>query len=119
MNRCPYLNCRFSPIIELDSHRPLGFALVIGEKERSDFVYLTHGTELLHMLHIVLGIQSFSATPYSSQWFLWPLYPLAALLMGLFWAFGQPFAADKYRLPATSTQGETWVMPRYNFQVRH
>lgn len=80
-------------------------------------MYLTHGTELLHMFHIVLGIQSFSAMPYSAQWFLWPLYPLAILVMGLLWVFGKPFLADKYRLPAHSLQGETWVMPRYSFQV--
>ena len=94
-----------------------GLFALAGTKEKSDFVYLTHATELLHMFHIVLGIQSFSAMPYSAQWFMWPLYPLAILVMGLLWVFGKPFVADKYRLPANSLQGETWVMPRYSFQV--
>jgi len=71
--------------------------------------------DLLHMFHVILGIQSFAAMPYTPHWLLWPLYPVAVLVMSLLWLFGQPFAADKYKIPGV--KGETWVMPRYRFQV--
>ncbi|KAG0603744.1 hypothetical protein M758_10G117600 [Ceratodon purpureus] len=85
-----------------------------GVKEKADFVYLTHGTDLLHMFHVMLGIQSFAATPYTPHWLLWSLYPVAVLVMALLWLFGKPFAADKYRIPGVC--GETWLIPRYRFQ---
>ena len=87
-----------------------------GVKEKVDFVYLTHGMDLLHMFHVTLGIQSFAATPYAPHWLIWPLYPVAVLVMALLWLLGKPFAADKYHLPGLC--GETWLIPRYRFQVQ-
>lgn len=84
-------------------------------QERADNVYLTHGMDLLHMMHVTLGIQSFAATPYKGpNWRLWLLYPLALIAMPLLWILGQPFAADKYWIPRT-LRGETWLIPRYRF----
>lgn len=85
-----------------------------GVKEKTDFVYLTHGMDLLHMFHVTLGVQSFAAAPYAPHWLLWPLYPVAVLVMALLWLVGRPFAADKYRIPGVN--GETWLIPRYRFQ---
>lgn len=86
--------------------------------DATDVVYLSHATDLLHMLHVTLGVQSFAARPYARpHWLLWPvLYPLAGVILALLWLCGQPFAADKYRLPAVT--GQTWLIPRYRFQVR-
>jgi len=90
--------------------------LQAGVKQNADFVYLMHGTDLLHIFHVTLGIQSFAAMPYTPHWLLWPLYPVAALVMLLLWLCGQPFAVDKYQIPGV--KGETWVIPRYRFQVQ-
>ena len=86
-----------------------------GVREKMDFVYLSHGVDVLHMLHVAMGVQSFAAKPFESHWLLWPLYPFAVLLMGVLWAVGKPFVADTYRIPGV--RGETWLVPRYRFQV--
>jgi hypothetical protein len=64
-----------------------------------------------------LGIPSFAARPLntSSQWYVWPLWPLTLPVMALLWLFGQAFVSDTYQLPTLRTQ--TWVIPRFAFQV--
>ncbi|CAM6038279.1 unnamed protein product [Sphagnum compactum] len=86
-------------------------------KRKAEFVYLMHATELLSSFHLLpLGIPSFAAWPLntSSQWYVWPLWPLTLPVMALLWLFGQAFVSDTYELSTLRTQ--TWVIPRFGFQ---
>jgi aldehyde decarbonylase len=89
--------------------------LLIGRTEKLDFVFLAHGTELLSSFHLPNGLASFAAHPYEAHWYLWPLWALAVVAMVWFWVFGKVFTADKYKFDKVNMQ--TWVIPRYGFQV--
>jgi len=88
-----------------------------GRKEKVDFVYLTHMTSLLSFFHLRFGFASFAAKPFSHQWYLWILWPISNAVMLLLWIFGRTFTVEKNRLDHVNIQ--TWVLPRYIFQVRH
>lgn len=103
----------FTAIKRLKSLGLIG--IFAGRKEKPDFVFLAHGTELLSTFHLPFGIPSFAAWPYATRWFLWPLWPLTLPILAILWIFGRPFASDKYRLKDLRT--ETWVVPRFGFQV--
>ncbi|CAM6110926.1 unnamed protein product [Calypogeia fissa] len=85
-----------------------------GRTDKVDFIFLAHGTEMLSTFHLPCGFASFAAHPFQSHWYLLPLWPLAAMIMIVFWIFGKAFTVDKYKLDKLSMQ--TWGIPRLGFQ---
>mmetsp|Transcript_8399 Transcript_8399/g.29457 ORF Transcript_8399/g.29457 Transcript_8399/m.29457 type:complete len:625 (+) Transcript_8399:335-2209(+) len=79
-----------------------------------DTVFLAHGTELLSMFHLPFALRSFSSVPFVPRWFLWPMYPVAALTVVLLRLFGTVFTQDKFSIG--HLKGETWVTPAFAFQ---
>eukprot|EP00270_Netrium_digitus_P010014 TRINITY_DN3078_c0_g1_i2.p1 TRINITY_DN3078_c0_g1~~TRINITY_DN3078_c0_g1_i2.p1 ORF type:complete len:640 (-),score=124.51 TRINITY_DN3078_c0_g1_i2:272-2047(-) len=81
-----------------------------GREDVPDFVFLSHGSEVLSIFHTPFGIMSFASRPYAPSWLMYILWPLALPVWLLLWLFGEAFVLDKHRLHGLSTQ--TWLIPR-------
>jgi aldehyde decarbonylase len=97
-------------------HDPLGFAVRLGNQDKVDCVYLTHATDILSVFHQSFGFQTFAAQPYSKKWYMWLTWPAGFLIMVASWLFAKPFTATTH-LIGKSFELQTWIIPRYNFQV--
>lgn len=86
-----------------------------GHKNKVDCVYLTHATELLSTFHFQFGFQTFAAQPYSKEWYMWIMWPIALTIMVLAWLFAKPFIGATHFI-GDSFELQTWVIPRYKFQ---
>jgi aldehyde decarbonylase len=85
------------------------------EEEKTDVVHLTHLTGIQSIFHLRLGFASIASRPYISDLYLWILSPLSYLLVVLTWIFGTNFTIERNNFNNHSM--ETWVVPRYSFQV--
>jgi aldehyde decarbonylase len=85
------------------------------EVENTDVVHLTHLTSAHSIFHLRLGFASVASRPYISDLYLWIFSPLSYLLVISTWLFGTTFVLERNTLNKCSM--ETWVVPRYSFQV--
>lgn len=81
-----------------------------------DHVFLVHEVGLDSVLHLSMGLIGFHTIPFRQQWYGIILLPITVPIMLALWAFGSPFFAGEYSVDEITTQ--TWVMPRFGFQVR-
>jgi aldehyde decarbonylase len=88
-----------------------------GTEETPDLVHLTHMTNLQSAYHLRIGFASIASRPSdNSEWYMWALWPLAWLSMAVAWIYGSSaFVVERIKLKKMKMQ--TWVVPRYNFQV--
>ena len=85
------------------------------EEEKTDVVHLTHLTSIPSIFHLRLGFASVASRPYISGLYLWIVSPLSYLSVVLTWTFGATFTLERNKFNDRSM--ETWVVPRYSFQV--
>jgi aldehyde decarbonylase len=84
-------------------------------EEKTDVVHLTHLTSIQSIFHLRLGFASIASRPYISDLYLSIISPMSYILVVLTWIFGTTFTIERNNLNNHSV--ETWVVPRYNFQV--
>lgn len=86
------------------------------QDEAVDVVHLTHLTTLQSIYHSRLGIASLAAEPYRQKLYLRLFWPFTYALALLTWIFGAAaFPVERNRLK--KLRAETWVVPRFTFQV--
>ncbi|GLJ17033.1 hypothetical protein SUGI_0294680 [Cryptomeria japonica] len=86
-----------------------------GEDNRvPDFVFLAHIVDVLSSLHVRFLLRGFTATPFRSWWFLWPLWPVVIPVMFVMWIWAKPFVNTGHKLKGYLNH--TWVVPRFGFQ---
>ena len=88
-----------------------------GKEETPDVVHLTHLTTLQSIYHLRLGFASLASRPYNSKWYTLLMWPMAGLSLVLTWFYGSSFTVERNKLKHLKMQ--TWVIPRYSFQVRN
>lgn len=86
------------------------------KEEMVDVVHLTHLTTLQSMYHSRIGLSSLASKPYKHQWYLWIVWPFTHALVQLAWHIGTTFTVERNKLE--KLRMETWMVPRYSFQVR-
>jgi aldehyde decarbonylase len=85
------------------------------EEEKTDVVHLTHLINIQSIFHLRLGFASIASRPYISDLYLWIISPLSYLLVVLTRIFGTTFTIERNNF--NNHNIETWVVPRYSFQV--
>lgn len=86
-----------------------------GQADRvPDFVFLAHVVDMLSSVHAPFVFRSFSSMPFSTRWFLIPLWPFTVPIMFAMWAWAKPFVHDLYVLRGRLHY--TWIIPRFGFQ---
>ncbi|XP_017257306.2 very-long-chain aldehyde decarbonylase CER3 [Daucus carota subsp. sativus] len=86
-----------------------------GRKRRiPDFVFLAHGVDVVSSLHAPFIFRSFSSKPFSTRFFLLPLWPISLLVIPTMWAFAKTFPVSFYELKGRLFQ--LWAVPRFGFQ---
>ena len=92
------------------------FCGIEGRKRRiPDFVFLAHGVDVVSSLHAPFIFRSFSSKPFSTRFFLLPLWPISLLVILTMWAFAKTFPVSFYELKGRLFQ--LWAVPRFGFQV--
>ena len=93
----------------------LGYARA-GSDEIPGFVFLIHVVDVTASLHNSMISRSFASLPYRGATPAALLHwPIAFVVMLALWASSKTFVAYFYRLRGRLFQ--TWVVPRYGFQV--
>lgn len=80
-----------------------------------DHVFLVHEVGLDSVLHLSMGLIGFHTIPFRHRWYVTLFMPITVPIMLAMWAFATPSNACEYRF--TDMVSETWVMPRFGFQV--
>lgn len=88
----------------------------IKKEEIIDVVHLTHLTTLQSVYHSRIGFASVASKPYSNQFYLWILFPFSYALVFVAWIFGTTLIVERNKFKKLHT--ETWLVPRFTFQVR-
>ncbi|CAB4269350.1 unnamed protein product [Prunus armeniaca] len=84
------------------------------EEETPDVLHLTHLTTPESIYHLPLGFASLASRPYTSNWYLWLMWPVTLWSMILTWIYGRTFVVDRHRFDNLKLQ--TWVIPKYSLQ---
>ncbi|KAL5702381.1 aldehyde oxygenase (deformylating) [Ranunculus cassubicifolius] len=84
-----------------------------GREDNIDVVYLTHPTSLNSIYQLRLGFAYLASRPYTSQWYLWMIWPVTTFLMMLIWLFDRTFTVENNKLDKLKMQ--VWAIPRYSF----
>ena len=92
----------------------LGYARA-GTDEIPDFVFLIHLVDVTASLHNSLTSRSYASLPYRTTPAALVHWPSAFVIMLAMWAWSKTFVVYFYRLRGRLFQ--TWVVPRYGFQV--
>ncbi|KAK9697486.1 hypothetical protein RND81_08G040600 [Saponaria officinalis] len=79
-----------------------------------DFVFLAHIVDITSAMHVPWLFRGFAAMPYSTKWFLLPVWPYTFIVMLAMWAWAKTFAVTFYNL--RGKLHHTWVVPRFGFQ---
>ncbi|CAN7114825.1 unnamed protein product [Brassica rapa subsp. narinosa] len=92
--------------------------LAAGEPKRvPEFVFLTHGIDIMSAMHSPFVFRSFASMPYTTRLFLLPLWPvtLMVILAMCVWSrvWSKTFLFTFYTLRNNLCQ--TWVVPRVGF----
>ncbi|KAL9224140.1 hypothetical protein vseg_000206 [Gypsophila vaccaria] len=115
--------CLFMPLFDLlgntlydkswELHKQV--SLNVGKNVKvPDFVFLAHIVDITSAMHVPWLFRGFAATPYSTKWFLLPIWPGTFIVMFLMWAWAKTFVVTFYNLRAKLHH--TWVVPRFGFQ---
>lgn len=80
-----------------------------------DFVFLGHVVDIMSSMHTPFVFRSFNSVPFSTKFFLFPMWPFTFLVMLAMWAKSKTFLFSFYNLRCRLHQ--TWVVPRFGFQV--
>ncbi|GLJ44153.1 hypothetical protein SUGI_0921120 [Cryptomeria japonica] len=78
------------------------------------YVFLAHVVDMLSSLHVPFVFRSFASKPFTTQWFLLPIWPFTVPVMFAMWAWAKPFVHTSYLL--RDLLHHTWVIPRFGFQ---
>jgi hypothetical protein len=81
-----------------------------------DFVFLAHIVDITSAMHGQCCLRSFASLPFRTRFFLIPFFPLAIIALLAMWLCSKTFLFSFYYLRDRLHQ--TWVVPRYGFQVR-
>ncbi|ONI22196.1 hypothetical protein PRUPE_2G113600 [Prunus persica] len=84
------------------------------EEETPDILHLTHLTTPESIYHLPLGFASLASRPYTSNWYLWLMWPVTFWSMILTWIYGRTFVVDRHRFDNLKLQ--TWAIPKYSLQ---
>ncbi|KAL6973744.1 Very-long-chain aldehyde decarbonylase cer3 [Sarracenia purpurea var. burkii] len=79
-----------------------------------DFVFLAHVVDIMSAIHSPYVFRSFASMPYTTAFFLIPVWPLSFAIMLVMWAKSKCFLHSFYNLRGGLHQ--TWAVPRYGFQ---
>ncbi|BBG97206.1 Fatty acid hydroxylase superfamily [Prunus dulcis] len=84
------------------------------EEETPDVLHLTHLTTPESIYHLPIGFASLASRPYTSNWYLWLMWPVTFWSMILTWIYGRTFVVDRHRFDNLKLQ--TWAIPKYKLQ---
>lgn len=86
-----------------------------GKNERvPDFVFLAHVVDISSAMHVPWLFRSFASLPFSTRWFLLPIWPGTFVVMLMMWAWAKTFTVSYYYL--RGKLHHSWVVPRFGFQ---
>lgn len=86
-----------------------------GKEETPDVVHITHPTTLQSIYYLRLGFASLASQPYHSKWYMIVMWPVTWMSMLLSWLVSSAITVERSILKKLHTQ--TWVIPRFTFQV--
>lgn len=81
-----------------------------------DFVFLAHIVDMSSAMHAPFLVRSMSSLPFYTRLYLIPLWPISFAVMLVMWAKSKAFLVSFYYL--RNRLHQTWVVPRFGFQVR-
>lgn len=81
-----------------------------------DFVFLAHIVDMSSAMHAPFLVRSMASLPFYTRLYLIPLWPISFAVMLLMWAKSKTFLVSFYHL--RNRLHQTWVVPRFGFQVR-
>ncbi|GAV80310.1 FA_hydroxylase domain-containing protein/Wax2_C domain-containing protein [Cephalotus follicularis] len=84
------------------------------QEDSPDVVHLTHLTTPQSIYHLRLGFASLASRPYSSEWYLWLIWPVTLWSMMLSWMYARTFVLERHLLDKLKIQ--TWAIPKYSIQ---
>ncbi|KDP38762.1 hypothetical protein JCGZ_04115 [Jatropha curcas] len=79
-----------------------------------DFVFLAHVVDVTSSMHAPFVNRTVASQPYTTRFFMLPLWPLAFTVMLFMWAKAKTFLISFYNL--RGRRHETWAVPRFGFQ---
>lgn len=85
-------------------------------EESPDVVHLTHLTTPESVYHLRSGFAAVASKPFTSTWYLWMLWPFTLWSVFITWIYCLTFISESNTFKNLKLQ--TWVVPRYNIQVR-
>ncbi|KAL3512011.1 hypothetical protein ACH5RR_024728 [Cinchona calisaya] len=113
--------CLFMPVYDilgktvnshyLDLHKEINSRT---NRRAPDFVFLAHVVDIMSGMHAPFVFRSFNSIPFSTKFFLFPMWPFTFLVMLAMWAKSKTFLFNFYNL--RSRLHQTWVVPRFGFQ---
>ncbi|CAN8253124.1 unnamed protein product [Cochlearia groenlandica] len=115
--------CLFMPIFDVlgNTLNPNSWELQrkirLSARERKrvpEFVFLAHGVDMMSSMHAPFVFRSFASMPYTTRLFLFPMWPVAFIIMLGMWVWSKAFLFSFYNLRNNLCQ--TWGVPRFGFQ---
>ncbi|XP_022921869.1 protein ECERIFERUM 3-like isoform X2 [Cucurbita moschata] len=79
-----------------------------------DFVFLAHVVDITSSMHAPFVSRFFASRPFVTKLSLFPLWPIAFIVMLVMWGRSKPFLYSFYNLRDWLHQ--TWAVPRFGFQ---
>lgn len=90
---------------------------LLREEEVADVVHLSHLTTPQSIYHMRLGLATVASQPFASEWWLSLLWPFTSFYVLVTSFYGHTFVYERNSFKALKLQ--SWVIPRFNLQVRH
>ncbi|XP_010443488.1 PREDICTED: protein ECERIFERUM 3 [Camelina sativa] len=115
--------CLFMPLFDVlgNTQNPNSWELQkkirLSAEERKrvpEFVFLAHGVDVMSAMHAPFVFRSFASIPYTTRFFLLPMWPFTFCVMLGMWAWSKTFLFSFYTLRNNLCQ--TWGVPRFGFQ---
>lgn len=87
------------------------------EEETADVVHLTHLTTLQSVHHLPFGFSGMASKPFALNYYAWWMWPLTYGAAFLTWLSDSAIVLERHNIEKLAVQ--TWLIPRYSFQVRY